>query len=129
MNATPIGIAIVESAGRYLVGQRGEDVPLPGMWEFPGGKCLAGESPAECAVRECREETGLAVRTIAELHRVTHAYAHGEVELHFWMCEPVDASAVADSHNGYRWVAGRELGGLEFPEANAAVLELLANRR
>ena len=50
-----IGIAVVEHAGRYLVGIRGPDVPLAGYAEFPGGKCLPNESPEDCAVRECRD--------------------------------------------------------------------------
>ena len=41
--ATRIGIAVVESAGRILVGQRAADVPLPGLAEFPGGKCESDE--------------------------------------------------------------------------------------
>jgi 8-oxo-dGTP pyrophosphatase MutT (NUDIX family) len=56
--ATRIGIAIVEHAGRFLVGVRGDGSPLSGKAEFPGGKCHENESPAECAVRECLEETG-----------------------------------------------------------------------
>lgn len=33
--------------------------PYPGYWTAPGGKVDPGESPAECAVRELRKETGL----------------------------------------------------------------------
>ena len=34
----------------------------PGRWYLPGGGIEFGESPAECAVRETREETGLSIR-------------------------------------------------------------------
>ena len=47
-----VGIAVVEHAGRYLVGVRGPDVPLAGFAEFPGGKFLINESPFDCAIRE-----------------------------------------------------------------------------
>ncbi|MCA9069030.1 MAG: NUDIX domain-containing protein, partial [Planctomycetaceae bacterium] len=56
---TQIGIAIVEHNNCFLIGVRGDDSPLSGLAEFPGGKCQDGETPADCAVRECWEETGL----------------------------------------------------------------------
>ena len=56
---TLIAIAIVEYDGLFLVGQRPPDVPLAGLWEFPGGKVQAGETPEAAAARECFEETGL----------------------------------------------------------------------
>ncbi|MFQ5734162.1 MAG: NUDIX domain-containing protein, partial [Planctomycetaceae bacterium] len=93
---TRIGIAVVSCDARYLVGTRAADVPLAGMHEFPGGKCEPGESPCDCAVRECREETGLHVTPLEELDRPTHAYPHGTVELHFWLCVPEDPAVVRD---------------------------------
>jgi 8-oxo-dGTP diphosphatase len=35
------------------------DIPFPGHWDLPGGGREAGESPAECALRETAEEVGL----------------------------------------------------------------------
>lgn len=130
MDAAPIviGIAVVDQSGRYLVGVRPDDVALPGLCEFPGGKCRPGETPAECAVRECREETGLAVEPVASLATKRHRYPHGEVELHFWLCRPRRSADVAESHRGFTWVPAAELASLPFPEANAGVIELLSRR-
>ncbi|MEO8603114.1 MAG: NUDIX domain-containing protein [bacterium] len=36
--------------------------PHPPVWEMPGGEIDPGETPADAAVRETREETGLEVR-------------------------------------------------------------------
>ncbi len=120
-----IGIAVVESGGRFLVGQRGSDGPLAGYDEFPGGKCLADETPAACAVRECCEETGLVVEAVELLLRREFAYAHATVDLHFWRCRPVDPAGDKAPHHGFRWVTTGELAELRFPEANAPLLELL----
>ena len=130
MNApTRIGIAIVEHAGRFLVGIRGEDSPLPGKAEFPGGKCLEGETPAACAVRECLEETGLKVRPARLLDQRTHEYAHGTVELYFWMCETLNPEEIAEGHLGFRWASREELKTLEFPDANRVAINLILESR
>ncbi len=83
---TRIGIAIVECAGQYLVGQRGADGPLAGYAEFPGGKCHPDELPHETARRECREETGLDVTPLELIEEKIFTYPHGEVHLFFWRC-------------------------------------------
>lgn len=122
-----IGIAVVEHRGRYLVGIRPDGVPLAGYAEFPGGKCEAHEAAEACAVRECAEETGLAVATVHRLDQIVHTFDHGTVELHFWLCKPCDAAMVANEHRGYGWVAATDLATLRFPDANASVIRLLVN--
>ena len=44
---TLVTAAVVERAGRLLVTRRLEGTHLAGHWEFPGGKCEAGESPEQ----------------------------------------------------------------------------------
>jgi len=126
---TRIGIAVVESAGRILVGQRPQGVPLAGLAEFPGGKCEADETPRSCAVRECREETGLIIVPRSHLATVEHAYDHGDVELHFWLC---GLSPGLPDHalpsSPFRWVPFEELASLDFPAANRTVVDQLLSQ-
>lgn len=44
-----------------LVIQRDDiaDIPWPGRWDLPGGGREGSETPADCALRETREEVGL----------------------------------------------------------------------
>lgn len=124
MSVRQIGIAVVEHAGRFLVGMRAADQVLAGYAEFPGGKCEPDEQPQACAIRECREETGLPVEAVKLLHRVQFQYPHGAVDLHFWMCRPVSETEIEPA-NGFRWVQLAELASLPFPEANLEVLAML----
>lgn len=63
--------------GWWLV-RRGPGMKHPGMWEFPGGKLEAGESPVEALRRELWEELGVPVQVGAAL-----GSARGEgLELH-----------------------------------------------
>jgi 8-oxo-dGTP diphosphatase len=126
MKPHPIGIAVVENRGRYLVGIRPAGSELAGCAEFPGGKCQPGESPGLCALRECLEETGLEVKAVDLLMHRVFEYPHGTFDLHFWLCRPSPRAVVAESHKGYRWVPAVELGSLKFPEANKPLIELLS---
>jgi len=123
--ATPIGIAVVENDGQYLVGVRGPNSPLAGLAEFPGGKCHPGETPQDCVVRECLEETGLMVVPLRLLLNRQFEYEHDTVELHFWICRPADANSVAADHCGFRWVSASALVSQNFPAGNAPVISLL----
>jgi len=126
VNPIRVGIGLIESDGRYLIRKRPPlpGSPMPGLWEFPGGKCEPGESPEQAVVRECREETGLAVAVLGLRQSRAYHYPHGLVELNYFDCEP--ESPVAEPDGGFVWVAPRDLLGLEFPPANAPILRDLA---
>ncbi len=119
-----IAIAVVEREGAFLIGLRPLGAPLAGLWEFPGGKVKLGESAADAAVRECQEETGLAVRVLHAYPVIEHRYEHGHLRLRFFACALVDdAPATVDSR--FRWVPREELAGYEFPPANRELLAWL----
>jgi mutator protein MutT len=122
----PVGIALVERRGSYLIRQRPPGAAMAGYWEFPGGKCVDDESPAAAAARECREETGLEVTVGALRRAVEHRYPHGWIELSYYDCVTSVAGAEPDPSTGFRWVRGDSLPGLLFPEANEPILIELA---
>jgi mutator protein MutT len=122
---TRVGIAVVEHQGRFVVGVRSGDEVLPHAAEFPGGKCRPEENPEDCVVRECWEETGLSVETVRLLDYRRHNYAHGEVELHFWLCRLVAGQDPAAIRSPFRWAERDELPALPFPDANIPVIKLL----
>jgi 8-oxo-dGTP diphosphatase len=130
MPPTPIALAVVEHAGRYLIGQRPEGVPLAGYWEFPGGKVEANETVEQAAVRECREEAALDVVVVAEYPAVVQQYDHDRVRVHFLRCKPTQfdpATGEPPTPGGYRWVAGAELRNYTFPKANDGLIAMLAD--
>ena len=123
-----VGIGLIGRGGCYLIRRRPPlpGSPMPGVWEFPGGKCEPGESPAEAAARECREETGLSVRVVALRQSRTHRYPHGLVELHYYDCVTDHPAAEPAIDSGFAWVEAGRLPDLIFPEANAPILRALA---
>lgn len=54
-----VGVGVVcLRGGQVLLVRRGQ-APRAGEWSLPGGRLELGETLAECAVRELREETGV----------------------------------------------------------------------
>jgi len=123
-----IAVAVVEHDGRFLVGLRPPGKPLTGLSEFPGGKVHSGETPAEAAERECREETGLSIVVGRPQRVVEHDYPHGRLILHFFRCTLTEPEGRTTPNEPFRWVGRDELAGLEFPEANRSLLEALQRR-
>lgn len=60
--------AVIERSGRYLICRRPGYKRHGGLWEFPGGKLEEGESMAEAAVRELKEELGLLATRVGETY-------------------------------------------------------------
>ncbi|HTQ40647.1 MAG TPA: NUDIX domain-containing protein [Pirellulales bacterium] len=123
---TVVAIAVVEHQGQFLVGRRPLGAPLAGLAEFPGGKVEATEAPEAAAVRECQEESGIAVQVLGKYLSTLYRYDHGLLEVHFFRCRPVDAGGNRVSPNApFHWTPAEKLATLEFPAANAPLTEIL----
>jgi 8-oxo-dGTP diphosphatase len=120
-----VAAAVIERDGRFLVTRRQRGVHLEGLWEFPGGKCDAGEDLAACLVRELREELAVDVRIGAEMYTTTHQYPERRVELRFFRCE-LDGDPSPQIGQEMRWVTRQELTRFEFPPADAELVATLA---
>ena len=116
--------AIIEEDGRFLLSRRLAGTHLAGAWEFPGGKCEAGETHEGCLARELREELGVGAVVGRELLVTDHAYPERTVRLHFRRCT-LDGAPRAMLGQQLRWAARDELRSIEFPAADQAVVELL----
>jgi 8-oxo-dGTP diphosphatase len=119
-----VAAGVVEDDNRFLVTKRQAGAHLEGYWEFPGGKCEPGETPAECLAREIREELGVDARVGVEILLARHAYPDREVELHFLRCQ-LEGSPVAQLGQEMRWVPRLELSKLCFPPADVELIRIL----
>src|SRR5262245_56960588 len=117
--------AVIERDGRFLVTRRQKGVHLEGFWEFPGGKCHAGETLTACLARELKEELDVDARIGAEVFTVTHAYPDRSIELHFFECDVIgDPRPQIDQE--MRWVRREDLASLEFPPADTELIRRLS---
>lgn len=80
-----VSAAIIRNtAGEILICQRGAGGSCAFLWEFPGGKQEAGETAADCLVRECREELGIEIDIVALLEQTSYTYPDNKIGLSFF---------------------------------------------
>ena len=125
MTTLIVTAAVVERDDTFLVTRRMTGTHLAGTWEFPGGKCEAGESLEDGLRRELREELGVACDVGVEVFAVTHEYEDRRVELHFFACilhgEPTPLLG-----QEMKWVERARLCELQFPPADADLIARLS---
>jgi len=107
--------------GRVLICRRGEGRSNAHLWEFPGGKLEAGESPCDCLKRELLEELSLPVEGLREICR---SEAQG-ILFHF-----IEGTAQAEprltEHEAFAFVEEREMLGYAFCPADTEIARALA---
>ena len=119
-----VAAAVIERDGRFLVTRRHKGVHLEGYWEFPGGKCLSGESLASCLARELQEELAVGSSVGREIFAVTHDYSERSVELHFLACE-LRGEPLPQLGQEMQWVTRQDLVRLRFPPADDELIARL----
>lgn len=121
-----VAIGLVWKDGRLLIARRPSGVHLAGLWEFPGGKVEAEETPEACILRELREEAGVEAAVTGRRAVIEFTYPERIVRLHPIDCQWLAGEPHPEGCEEPRWVAPAELAGFEFPPANAPLLAALA---
>ncbi len=120
-----VAAAVVQRDGRYLATRRLRGTHLEGYWEFPGGKCDAGETHEACLVREMLEELGCGVTIRERVLSIAHEYEDRTIELHFFRCR-LSGDPRPLLGQEIRWVHPSEFRTLDFPPADEALIRLLS---
>jgi 8-oxo-dGTP diphosphatase len=120
-------VALVDPDGRVLLAQRPEGKPMAGLWEFPGGKVKAGETPETALVRELTEELGIEVEPacLAPFTFASHAYPEFHLLMPLYVCrvwrgivQPLEGQALA-------WVRVDRLADYPMPPADVPLVAML----
>lgn len=121
---------IVNAAGEVYCVRRGESrfASTAHKWEFPGGKIEPGETPAQAAEREVREELGIQVCARADGPTVEHVYPEFAITLHGILCTLEAGSPELREHEKAVWLAPDALWQLDFAAADRALVAWLKER-
>ena len=119
--------AIIVSDENILIAQRHPDDRLAGMWEFPGGKIEAGETPEQCLKRELKEELEMDAVIGNYLGSSIYHYDHISIELMAYRAFSNGASFRLVSHQACQWVRPDQLAAFAFTPADLPFVKRLAS--
>lgn len=131
-----IGVgAVIWRDDRVLLIQRGKP-PREREWSLPGGRQELGETVAEAAQREAREETGLeiTVRDVVAVVDLIDRDADGRVQFHYTLIDVLaewqsGEAVAADDAAAVAWVTLDELPRYNLWSETERVIRLAAERR
>ncbi|MBZ5740078.1 (deoxy)nucleoside triphosphate pyrophosphohydrolase [Nocardioides mangrovi] len=114
-----VGAAILRD-GRVLAARRTAPPEAAGRWELPGGKVEPGETREVALVREIREELGCTVAVTGWLPG--EVAIGGRHVLAVGTCELVAGEPEPREHDAVRWLAGDQLGEVDWLEPDRPFL-------
>ena len=119
--------ALVDVDGRVLICQRPDGKQLAGLWEFPGGKLEAGETPEACLVRELDEELGVRVDAacLAPFVFASHGYDDLHLMMPLFLLRRWEGLVQRREHKALAWVRPAKLFDYPMPPADAPLCAYL----
>lgn len=119
--------ALVDSDNRILLAQRPEGKSLAGLWEFPGGKLEAGETPEETLVRELEEELGIRTKVacLAPLTFASHSYETFHLLMPLFVCRRYEGIPYGREGQLVKWVKVNALRDYPMPPADEPLIPYL----
>jgi 8-oxo-dGTP diphosphatase len=119
--------ALIDADGRVLICKRPAGKALAGLWEFPGGKVEAGETPEACLIRELDEELGIKVATacLAPFVFASHGYDSFHLIMPLYLCRRWEGLVQAREHEAIAWVKPNQMGAYPMPPADAPLVAWL----
>ena len=120
-------VALIDADGRVLLAQRPEGKSMAGLWEFPGGKVEARETPEAALIRELHEELGIGTwaSCLAPLTFASHAYADFHLLMPLFACRKWEGTPQSREGQALKWVRPNELRDYPMPAADVPLIPIL----
>ena len=109
--------------------RRAPHKPLPGKWEFPGGKLEPNENPSEALIREIKEELNIDIYNLELFDHSTTILPEWEVELSCYLVQSDQEPTESTDHDQLIWLKREDLETLDWSDADMpAVKKLIATK-
>ena len=106
--------------------RRGPEMALAGLWEFPGGKVKANETPELALEREIREELGLDITVGQSLGSSMALAAGSAIDLEVFSASIETGEIELREHDDLRWCTRADLAELTWAPADIPLLAAVA---
>lgn len=102
--------AVIRRSDRYLVCKRPAHKRHGGLWEFPGGKLEPGESLAQAAQRELKEELNVDIVSVGSTLHIEQDIG-SPFQIEFVEVE-IAGEPTASEHESFAWLTLSQLQSL-----------------
>lgn len=119
---------LIDSDGRILLARRPQGKSMAGLWEFPGGKINAYETPEQALIRELHEELGIEISAncLTPLTFASHDYDTFHLLMPLFLCRVWLGIPQGRENQTLAWVSSGNLTNYPMPPAD---LPLIAHIR
>ena len=101
---------------------------MQGLWEFPGGKLMRGETPEDAVRRELMEELQVKVTNLRDFYTVEYDYPDFHLSMECYYCSLADESDEPQKHDrqlDIRWIPRTSLATVEWMPADKGLIDAL----
>lgn len=122
-----VAAALVDADGRVLLQRRPPGKAMADLWEFPGGKVEAGETPEAALIRELEEELGITTHAscLAPAAFASEPVGGRHMLLLLYVCRKWRGIAEAKHATALQWVRPAQMYALDMPPADLPLIGLL----
>ncbi len=116
--------ALIDPDGRVLIARRPDGKTMAGLWEFPGGKVEAGETPEQTVIRELAEELSVDITQacLAPLTFASHGYDDFHLLMPLYICRRWHGLVRPTEGQAVTWVAPNRLRDYPMPPADEPLI-------
>jgi 8-oxo-dGTP diphosphatase len=122
-----VAAALVDVDNRILLARRPAGKSMAGLWEFPGGKVGADETPEAALIRELAEELGIETRNscLAPFTFASHVYDDFRLLMPLYIIRTWQGAPQSLEGQDLKWVRPKNLTDYPMPPADVPLVALL----